>query len=102
MKTLSIELNGEKIVCDVEPRETLADFLRERRRLTATHLGCEHGACGACTVLVDGKTTRACVRLAVMCDGSSVQTLEGFREDRALKVIRRLFPQGTAPPRGVS
>jgi carbon-monoxide dehydrogenase small subunit len=96
MKTLSIELNGEQIVCDVEPRETLADFLRERRRLTATHLGCEHGACGACTVLVDGKTTRACVRLAVMCDGSSVQTLEGFREDRVMEVIRRHFHEGHA------
>jgi carbon-monoxide dehydrogenase small subunit len=96
MTTLSIELNGEKIVCDVEPRETLADFLRERRRLTATHLGCEHGACGACTVLVDGKTTRSCVRLAVMCDGSSVQTLEGFGDDKVMDVLRRHFHEGHA------
>jgi carbon-monoxide dehydrogenase small subunit len=93
---LSIELNGEKVVCDVEPRETLADFLRERRRLTATHLGCEHGACGACTVLVDGKTTRSCVRLAVMCDGSSVQTLEGFGDDKVMDVLRRHFHEGHA------
>ncbi len=96
MTMLSIELNGEKVVCDVEPRETLADFLRERRRLTATHLGCEHGACGACTVLVDGKTTRSCVRLAVMCDGSSVQTLEGFGDDKVMDVLRRHFHEGHA------
>jgi aerobic carbon-monoxide dehydrogenase small subunit len=96
MKTLSIDLNGEKIVCEVEPRETLADFLRERRRLTATHLGCEHGACGACTVLVDGVATRSCVRLSVMCDGATVQTLEGFRDDRVMEVLRRHFHEGHA------
>jgi aerobic carbon-monoxide dehydrogenase small subunit len=91
MKTLSVKLNGEKITCDVEPRETLADFLRERRRLTATHLGCEHGACGACTVLVDGVATRSCIRLSVMCDGATVQTLEGLRQDRIMEVLRRHF-----------
>jgi carbon-monoxide dehydrogenase small subunit len=96
MKTLSIDLNGEKISCDVEPRETLADFLRERRRLTATHLGCEHGACGACTVLVDGKITRSCVRLAIMCDGSSVLTLEGFRNDEVMELVRKHFHTGHA------
>ena len=61
MISLQLELNGAKITCDVEPRETLADFLRERCRLTATHLGCEHGACGACTVAVDGQATRSCL-----------------------------------------
>jgi carbon-monoxide dehydrogenase small subunit len=96
MKLLSIDLNGDKVSCEIEPRETLADFLRERRRLTATHLGCEHGACGACTVLVDGKITRSCVRLAIMCDGSSVQTLEGFRDDQVMELVRKHFHTGHA------
>ena len=93
MKSLTLELNGAKITCDVEPRETLADFLRERCRLTATHLGCEHGACGACTVAVDGQATRSCLRLAIMCDGRSVQTLEGLEDDPTMEVLRRHFHQ---------
>ncbi len=91
MTSVTVELNGAKVVCEVEPRETLADFVRERLRLTATHLGCEHGACGACTVLVDGTATRSCLRLAVMCDGSRVETLEGLRDDRIMEVLRRHF-----------
>jgi carbon-monoxide dehydrogenase small subunit len=91
MKTLTFELNGASIVHEVEPRETLADFLRERCRLTATHLGCEHGACGACTVLMDGVATRACLRLAIMCDGRAVQTLEGMEADETMEVLRRHF-----------
>jgi carbon-monoxide dehydrogenase small subunit len=96
MKTVTVELNGSEVVSVVEPRETLADFLRERHQLTATHLGCEHGACGACTVLVDGVATRSCLRLAVMCDGHSVQTLEGFPSDRVMEVLRRHFHEGHA------
>jgi len=96
MKVLSLELNGTSVVHQVEPRETLADFLRERCRLTATHLGCEHGACGACTVLVDGVATRSCLRLAIMCDGGSVQTLEGMEGDRLIEILRRHFHQGHA------
>jgi carbon-monoxide dehydrogenase small subunit len=96
MKSITVELNGAKVVHQVEPRETLADFLRERCRLTATHLGCEHGACGACTVLVNGKATRSCLRFAVMCDGCAVQTLEGFRDDRIMEVLRRHFHEGHA------
>ena len=91
MTTVTLEVNGTTSAFDVEPRETLADFLRERCRLTATHLGCEHGACGACTVLVNGTATRSCLRLAVMCDGQSVQTLEGLREDWVIQVLRRNF-----------
>jgi aerobic-type carbon monoxide dehydrogenase small subunit (CoxS/CutS family) len=64
MTSVTMELNGDKISYEVEPRESLADFLRERCRLTATRLGCEHGACGSCTVAVDGKVTRSCLRLA--------------------------------------
>jgi aerobic carbon-monoxide dehydrogenase small subunit len=96
MKTVTVELNGSEVVSVVEPRETLADFLRERHQLTATHLGCEHGACGACTVLVDGVATRSCLRLAVMCDGHSVQTLEGLPSDRVMEVLRRHFHEGHA------
>jgi carbon-monoxide dehydrogenase small subunit len=91
MRPVTIELNGAKVVHDIEPRETLADFVREQCRLTATHLGCEHGACGACTVLVNDKPTRSCLRLAVMCEGCTVQTLEGFRDDRVMETLRRQF-----------
>jgi carbon-monoxide dehydrogenase small subunit len=96
MTSITIELNGAKVSHDVEPRETLADFLRERCRLTATHLGCEHGACGACTVSVDGIATRSCLRLAVMCNGQRVQTLEGMEDDTTMEVLRRHFHAGHA------
>jgi carbon-monoxide dehydrogenase small subunit len=91
MITLAVDLNGSKVTQAVEPRESLADFLRERCGLTATHLGCEHGACGACTVVVDGQTTRSCITLAAMCDGRSVQTLEGLRNEPLMEVLRRHF-----------
>jgi aerobic carbon-monoxide dehydrogenase small subunit len=96
MTSLILELNGAKITSEVEPRETLADFLRERCRLTATHLGCEHGACGACTVAVDGQATRSCLRLAVMCNGHSVQTLEGMEHDPTMEILRRHFHESHA------
>src|SRR5262249_52533468 len=96
MKSLTLELNGGTVTHEVEPRETLADFLRERCRLTATHLGCEHAACGACPVAVDGQATRSCLRLAVMCDGRSVQTLEGLEGDPTMEVLRRHFHQSHA------
>ena len=91
MTTVTLELNGDKVAHEIEPRETLADFLRERCGLTATHLGCEHGACGACTVTIDGLVTRSCLSLAVMCEGRSVQTLEGTRADPMMQVIRKHF-----------
>jgi carbon-monoxide dehydrogenase small subunit len=91
MITITIQLNGTTVVHTIEPRETLADFLRERCNLTATHLGCEHGACGACTVAVDGQATRSCLLLAAMCDGRSVTTLEGLRSDATMDVLRRHF-----------
>jgi aerobic carbon-monoxide dehydrogenase small subunit len=96
MKSLTLHLNGSKITHDVEPRETLADFLRDRCRLTATHLGCEHGACGACTVAVEGRATRSCLRLAIMCEGQSVQTLEGVEDDSTIEVLRRHFHRSHA------
>lgn len=71
-------VNGQREQLDVEPRRTLADTLREDIGLTGTHLGCEHGVCGACTVLVDGEPVRSCLMLAVQADGSSVSTVEGL------------------------
>jgi carbon-monoxide dehydrogenase small subunit len=96
MTAVTIELNGVKISDDVEPRQTLADFVRDRCGLTATHLGCEHGACGACTVVLDGEATRSCLSLAVMCDGRSVLTLEGLRTDPVMDVLRRHFHESHA------
>ena len=72
-----VSVNGQPTEASVEPRLTLADFLRERCGLTGTHLGCEHGACGACTVLVDGQATRSCLMFAVQADGCEVTTVEG-------------------------
>ena len=91
MTALTIKINGATVEDDVEPRLSLADFVRERCGLTATHLGCEHGACGACTILVDGLATRSCLMLATMCDGRSVQTLEGLRDDPVMERLRRHF-----------
>jgi len=93
MITVAIKLNGTTVTHAIEPRESLADFVRERCGLTATHLGCEHGACGACTIVVDGQATRSCLMLAAMCDGRSVLTVEGLRSDPTMEVLRRHFHQ---------
>jgi aerobic carbon-monoxide dehydrogenase small subunit len=88
---IRLEVNGAAIADEVPPRLSLADFLRERRNLTGTHLGCEHGVCGACTVLVDGEPARACLMLAVTCDERAVQTIEGFAGDPAMAALRDSF-----------
>ena len=75
---LRLTVNGAAWEGDVEPRLTLADLLRERLRLTGTHLGCEHGVCGACTVLIDGEAARSCLTLAVQAEGARVTTVEGL------------------------
>jgi len=75
---VQVTVNGRIMTRTVEPRLTLADFLRERCQLTGTHLGCEHGACGACTVLVDGAAVRSCLMFAVQADGTEVTTVEGI------------------------
>ncbi|MDT5092467.1 MAG: aerobic carbon-monoxide dehydrogenase small subunit [Mycobacterium sp.] len=75
---VEVTVNGRSTAATVEPRLTLADYLRERCGLTGTHLGCEHGACGACTVLLDGAAVRSCLMFAVQADGCEVTTVEGI------------------------
>jgi aerobic-type carbon monoxide dehydrogenase small subunit (CoxS/CutS family) len=96
---LDLSVNGRSWSGEVEPRLTLADLLRDRLRLTGTHLGCEHGVCGACTVLVDGEAARSCLVLAVQADGHQVTTVEGL--DPALAQAferRRAFQCGFCSP----
>jgi aerobic-type carbon monoxide dehydrogenase small subunit (CoxS/CutS family) len=82
-RAVSLTVNGQRRVATVEARTTLVDLLREQLRLTGTHVGCEHGVCGACTVLVDGDPVRGCLLLAVQADGRHVETVEGLTEDPA-------------------
>ena len=86
-----ITVNGKSHARVVESRLTLADFLRHELGLTGTHLGCEHGVCGACTVLVDGRTARACLMFAVQANGSEVTTVEGLTPDGGLSVLQQAF-----------
>jgi carbon-monoxide dehydrogenase small subunit len=86
---VKVSVNGRPTEATVEPRLTLADYLRERCGLKGTHLGCEHGACGACTVLVDGQAMRSCLMFAVQADGSEVTTVEGIAsEDGELSPVQ--------------
>jgi aerobic carbon-monoxide dehydrogenase small subunit len=90
--TVWLTLNGVQREATVEPRLTLADFLREQCRLTGTHLGCEHGVCGACTVLVDGAAVRSCLMFAVQADGAEVTTIEGIASpDGGLSPVQAAF-----------
>lgn len=89
--TVKIEVNGEVREREVDVRRTLGDFLREDLDLTATHFGCEHGVCGACTVQVDGQAIRSCLMLAVQADGRSVKTLEGMNVQDGLNPIQQAF-----------
>jgi carbon-monoxide dehydrogenase small subunit len=91
MTTISLTVNGRPETAAVEPRTHLADFLREHCRLTGTHLGCEHGVCGACTVEADGAIIRACITFAVACDGAEVNTIEAFDDDELMGRLRAAF-----------
>ena len=93
MSRIVLKVNDENVSADVEDRMTLADFLRERLNLTGTHLGCEHGVCGACTVLVDDEPVRACITLAASVSGRAVRTIEGFEDDRVMELIRECFSE---------
>ena len=88
---LSLTVNGRPVEAVVEPRMHLADFLRDVLRLTGTRLGCEHGVCGACTVLIDGAPARSCIAYAISCDGTDVRTIEGFDHDPLMQALRHSF-----------
>lgn len=90
---IRVTVNGAQSQHLVEPRRSLADFLREDLELTGTHLGCEHGVCGACTVLLDGRTVRSCLLFAAQADGASIQTVESLSGGDGLHPIQRAFSE---------
>ena len=91
-QTVSMTINDHLYVGDCEPRLTLADFIRHECGLTGTHLGCEHGVCGACTILIDGVSTRSCLMLAVQADGCTIATVEGLaQDDGSLSPLQEAF-----------
>ena len=89
MADITMRVNGAARGGEVEARKTLADFLREDLDLSGTHVGCEHGVCGACTVIVDGRAVRSCLMLAVQADGSEVTTIEGLAPDGGLGTLQQ-------------
>src|SRR5277367_4591115 len=91
MTRLDITVNGKAISAEVEPRTHLADFVREHRLLTGTNLGCEHGVCGACTLMMDGVPMRSCLIPAVACAGAQVRTIEDFDRDPLMIELRAAF-----------
>jgi aerobic carbon-monoxide dehydrogenase small subunit len=93
---ISVEVNGEAIAARIEPRRTLVDFLREDLELTGTHVGCEHGVCGACTVRLDGEVVRGCLVLAVQCDGARVETIEGLSDSGVIADLQLAFQRRNA------
>ena len=90
-QAITLTVNGEAVEADVEPRLSVADFLREHLDLTGTHLGCEHGVCGACTLVIDGAPARSCITLAVACEGADVRTIESFDADPVMSALRAAF-----------
>jgi carbon-monoxide dehydrogenase small subunit len=90
-RTVRVRVNGEAREASVEVRVTLADFLRDALDLTGTHLGCEHGVCGACTVLLDGQPVRSCLMLAVQAEGAALTTVEGLADGETLHPIQQAF-----------
>ena len=98
MSTLDIRLtvNGESVAETVEPRLTLVDFLRETLGLTGSHVGCEHGVCGACTVRLDGAIVRGCLTLAAQCDGATVETIEGVSDGGDIADLQDAFRKRNA------
>lgn len=94
--TIETTLNGEPIKAEVDPRRNLADFLRTQCGLTGTHVGCEHGACGACTVQVDGVAVRGCLMFAVQADGADVRTVEDLGSTERLSILQAAFRESHA------
>jgi carbon-monoxide dehydrogenase small subunit len=93
---IRLRVNGEDVRERVEVRKTLVDFLRDDLGLTGSHIGCEHGVCGACTVRVDGAVVRGCLLLAVQCDGSEVETIEGISDSGAIADLQEAFQRRNA------
>ena len=91
MKPITLTVNGRPVSATIEPRTHLADFLRESLTLTGTHLGCEHGVCGACTLLVDGVPVRSCITYAIACEGAEITTIEGLDKDDIAAELRAAF-----------
>jgi carbon-monoxide dehydrogenase small subunit len=91
MRAVGLTVNGIPVIETVEPRMHLADLLRERLGLTGTHLRCEQGACGACTLLIDGQPARSCITYAVLCEGAQITTIEGLEDDPVMIALRRAF-----------
>jgi aerobic carbon-monoxide dehydrogenase small subunit len=92
-KTVTIEINGERFERDVEARRLLVHFIRDDADLTGTHVGCDTGNCGACSVIVDGQLVKSCMMLAVQADGSSIQTVEGLAQDGELTPLQQAFSE---------
>ena len=100
MSMIELSVNQRAVRISAEPRTNLADFIRDKLDLTGTHLGCEHGVCGACTVLLDGVPARSCITYAVACEGAEVTTIEGLDEDeRHGGASRGLHPRACAAMR---
>jgi carbon-monoxide dehydrogenase small subunit len=91
MSEVTLTVNGTQVTEPVEPRVSLADFVRDRLLLTGTHIGCEQGVCGACTILIDGQPARSCTAFAIACDGAAVQTIEGLVDDPVIERLRAAF-----------
>ncbi len=91
MTRIALTVNGRAVSADVEPRLLLADYLREHLELRGTHVGCEHGICGACTILVDGEPARSCLMLAVQADGRELLTVEGLSSGEELHPVQQAF-----------
>jgi carbon-monoxide dehydrogenase small subunit len=90
---ITIKVNGFEQTAAVEPRRSLVDFLRHDLGLVGTHVGCEHGVCGACTIMLDGRTVRSCLLFAAQADGAEIVTIEGIGTDEALHPLQRAFQQ---------
>lgn len=93
MVRVTMSVNGERVAAEVEPRTQLADFLRGDLHLTGTHLGCEQGVCGACTVMVNGRMQRSCITFASDCEGTEITTIEGFDDDPTMSELREAFSE---------
>lgn len=93
---ISLRINGERIETTVQPRTNLVDFLRNEQELTGTHVGCEHGVCGACTVRADGRIARGCLMLAIQANGATVETIEGQSDNGTLQDLQAAFHRHNA------